>query len=150
MVKRHFTADAPDNRGGVCSGFEKGTIEEKSSEHGTNLSWITNKRERPFKTAADRKRQQTRPDGRRAMADFSAVAKNRKQGNTDETRRYKWIRTNTFVNARIRTLPIEIEIEIEGEIEILSLFPYRFSPCCSANRNFLWRIFICCEVFGAF
>ena len=38
------------------------------------------------------------------------------------------LRTNTNVNDRIRTLPIEIEkvTEIEGEKEILSLFPLGF------------------------
>ena len=44
------------------------------------------------------------------MADFSAVAKNRKQGNTDETRCYERIRTNTNINDRIRILLFLIDI----------------------------------------
>ena len=50
------------------------------------------------------------------------------QSNTDE---YGRIRTNTNVNDRIRTLPIEIEIEKV----ILSLFPLSFPPIVQKRRR---------------
>ena len=114
MVKRHFTADAPDNRGGVCSGFEKWSIEEKALNKEqiffklrTKETPVLNSRETGASTDAN------------GTVNKGIPTTQGLRMNTMVFRYYKTIRLNTLVNNRIRKLPIEIVIVKEIEEVII-------------------------------